>query len=54
MPAAVANMEALLAKAREQDERVAAVAATAQPAGDADPYKHDDEDPNDESAGDAR
>ncbi|RDH12217.1 ribosome-binding factor A, partial [Tsukamurella pulmonis] len=34
--------------------RVAAVAATAQPAGEADPYKHDDEDPDDEPGEDVR
>ncbi|GAA1092502.1 ribosome-binding factor A [Tsukamurella sp. TY48] len=43
VPEAVATMEALLAKAREQDERVAAAAANATPAGEADPYKHDDD-----------
>ena len=59
VPAAVANMEALLAKAREQDARVAAAAANAQPAGEADPYRHDDdvenglEDETEEPADDA-
>ncbi|WP_019203408.1 30S ribosome-binding factor RbfA [Tsukamurella sp. 1534] len=43
VPEAVANMEALLAKAREQDARVAAVAANATPAGEADPYRHDED-----------
>ena len=38
VPEAVASMEALLARAREQDARVAAAAAGAVPAGDADPY----------------
>jgi ribosome-binding factor A len=50
VPEAVATMDALLAKAREQDERVAAVAVGAAPAGDPDPYKaprdsDDDRDP---------
>ncbi|MGC3971843.1 MAG: 30S ribosome-binding factor RbfA [Pirellulales bacterium] len=39
VPEAVAHMEALLAKARAQDERVAAAAKDAMPAGDVDPYK---------------
>ncbi|MDF0532034.1 30S ribosome-binding factor RbfA [Tsukamurella sp. 8F] len=58
VPEAVANMEALLARAREQDERVAAAAAGAKPAGEADPYRapredeHEDEaDPGEADAG---
>ncbi len=39
VPEAVANMDALLARAREQDARVAAVAEGAKPAGEPDPYK---------------
>ncbi|MBF6329476.1 30S ribosome-binding factor RbfA [Nocardia transvalensis] len=41
VPDAARQMEELLAKAREVDERVAQVAANATPAGDADPYKSD-------------
>ncbi|GAA4398071.1 30S ribosome-binding factor RbfA [Tsukamurella soli] len=49
VPEAVASMEALLARAREQDERVAAAAKGARPAGDPDPYKpaRDGEDESD-------
>ncbi|RDI64946.1 30S ribosome-binding factor RbfA [Nocardia pseudobrasiliensis] len=41
VPDAARQMEELLAKAREVDERVAQVAANATHAGDADPYKSD-------------
>ncbi|MFE7747367.1 30S ribosome-binding factor RbfA [Nocardia sp. NPDC057455] len=39
VPDAARQMEELLAKARAADDEVAKVAATARPAGDADPYK---------------
>lgn len=39
VPDAARRMEELLARARQQDEAVARVAATAKPAGDADPYR---------------
>ena len=39
VPDTVRHMEELLARARELDSKVAEVASTAQPAGDADPYK---------------
>ncbi|MEV6321707.1 30S ribosome-binding factor RbfA [Nocardia sp. NPDC051787] len=39
VPDAARQMEELLAKARAADDAVAKVAATARPAGDADPYK---------------
>ena len=44
VPAASAHMEDLLAKARARDAELAAAARDAKPAGDADPYRHDDED----------
>lgn len=43
VPETAARMEELLERARQKDAAVAAQAATATPAGDADPYKHDDE-----------
>ncbi len=47
VPETAEHIEALVREAREADARVAAAAANATPAGDADPYKHpatDDED----------
>ncbi|MDO5075754.1 30S ribosome-binding factor RbfA [Corynebacterium sp.] len=40
VPEASAHMEALLAKARARDEELRKLAEHAQPAGEADPYKH--------------
>jgi ribosome-binding factor A len=42
LPQSAAHIEDLLAKARESDAAVAAAAASATFAGDADPYKHPD------------
>ncbi len=44
IPEGARQMEELLEKARESDAAVRANAAGATYAGDADPYKHDDED----------
>lgn len=44
VPDAARHMEELLARARAADEQVRRSAAGATPAGDADPYKHDDPD----------
>ena len=44
VPENAAHIDDLLAKARMQDEATRAVASSAAYAGDADPYKHDDED----------
>ena len=44
VPETAKHIEDALARARMSDEAVAAQAATASYAGDADPYKHDDED----------
>ncbi|GAB2723091.1 30S ribosome-binding factor RbfA [Nocardia mexicana] len=44
VPDAARQMEELLARARASDEQVAQVAANATHAGDADPYKSDEED----------
>jgi ribosome-binding factor A len=44
LPETAAHIEDVLAKARQLDATVAASAAGAQYAGDADPYKHPDED----------
>lgn len=44
VPETAEHIEALVRAAREQDERVAAAAATAQPAGEADPYRKPRED----------
>lgn len=43
VPDAARQMEELLARARAQDEEVRRVAEGAQPAGDEDPYRRDDE-----------
>lgn len=51
VPDATRAMEELLARARAQDELVARAAAEAEPAGDADPYRRDE---NDLEAGDDR
>jgi ribosome-binding factor A len=44
LPDSAARIEDLLARARREDAEVAASAASATYAGDADPYKHPDED----------
>ena len=44
VPDAARHMEELVARARANDLAVAQQAAAAQPAGEADPYRHDDED----------
>lgn len=43
VPDATRAMDELLARARAQDEQVAKAAREAKPAGDADPYRRDDE-----------
>ncbi|MFT3714960.1 MAG: 30S ribosome-binding factor RbfA [Gordonia sp. (in: high G+C Gram-positive bacteria)] len=48
VPDATRAMEELLARARAQDELVARAAKDATPAGEADPYRHDDDDDGDE------
>ncbi len=48
VPESAQQIDDLLAKARAADEEVASKAAGAQYAGDADPYRHRDEDPDDE------
>lgn len=48
VPDATRAMDELLARARAQDELVARAARDARPAGDADPYRH--EDPSDEGS----
>lgn len=50
MPEDARRMEELLAKAREADAEVARRATGAQHAGDPDPYRKDDEDPEDAAA----
>ncbi|GAA4628493.1 30S ribosome-binding factor RbfA [Cellulomonas oligotrophica] len=49
VPETAAHLEAALSEAARRDAQVAALAAQARPAGDADPYRHRDED--DEDAG---
>jgi ribosome-binding factor A len=44
LPESAAHIEDLLSQARENDAAVAAAAAGAKYAGEADPYKHPDED----------
>ncbi|MDN5813994.1 MAG: 30S ribosome-binding factor RbfA [Arthrobacter sp.] len=44
IPVNASNLEELLREAKERDAEVAALASEATHAGDADPYKHDDED----------
>ena len=51
VPDATRAMDELLARARAQDEQVARAAQDARPAGDADPYRHEDE-ADDSSEGD--
>ena len=51
VPDATRAMDELLARARAQDEMVARAAQDAKPAGDSDPYRHDDGDGDEESAG---
>lgn len=43
VPEASAHMEELLAKARERDAAIRAQSAGAKPAGEADPYRHEEE-----------
>lgn len=50
LPEGAAHVEELLAEAKRRDAELAAAAATAGYAGDADPYKHDEPD-EDERAG---
>ena len=49
VPESAKQIEDLLAKARESDEAVAAQAAGASYAGEADPYRHKDEEGDDDS-----
>ena len=44
VPENALHLEELLREMRERDAQVNALKANAKPAGDADPYKHDDED----------
>ena len=48
VPETAGHIEELLAKARMADAEVAKSAAGAKPAGDADPYKHKDDDEDDQ------
>ena len=48
LPEEASNIADLLRKAREQDEAVQSLAASARYAGDEDPYKHDEDDDFDE------
>jgi ribosome-binding factor A len=50
LPETSAHMEDLLAQAQVRDAQVRAASAGAQYAGDADPYKHDDEDADEDEA----
>lgn len=50
VPDATRAMDELLARARAQDEMVARAAEAAEPAGDEDPYRHDDEQSADEDS----
>ena len=43
VPENAAHIEEVLAAAREQDQRVQSIAESAAPAGDPDPYRHDDD-----------
>ncbi|WP_066519393.1 30S ribosome-binding factor RbfA [Curtobacterium ammoniigenes] len=52
IPENAAHIDSLLAAARERDEAAREQAATASYAGDADPYRHDDEDDEDDHPGD--
>ncbi|MDM7890355.1 30S ribosome-binding factor RbfA [Curtobacterium caseinilyticum] len=49
LPETSAHMEDLLAQAQVRDAQVRAASAGAQYAGDADPYKHDEDDDEDEA-----
>ncbi|MBM7367619.1 30S ribosome-binding factor RbfA [Gordonia hydrophobica] len=51
VPDATRAMDELLARARAQDEMVARTARDAKPAGDTDPYRHDEADDAEGSAG---
>ena len=51
VPGEAHEIEDILAVARKRDEELARARATAQYAGEADPYKHDDKDENAESDG---
>ncbi|GGB86692.1 ribosome-binding factor A [Knoellia flava TL1] len=53
IPETAAHLEVLLAEARERDAQVAAAASGATYAGDADPYRHDDDEEDDEDADEA-
>src|SRR5699024_7222891 len=48
VPEAAARLDGLLAQAAADDERVAGLAKNARPAGEADPYKRNDEDGDDD------
>ena len=50
IPETAAHLEVLLAEARERDAQVAAAASGASYAGDADPYKRDEDDDTDDAA----
>ncbi len=50
VPETAAQIDDLLRQARERDAAVAAAAAGARYAGDADPYRHDEQDDEDEEA----
>ncbi|WP_144765265.1 30S ribosome-binding factor RbfA [Curtobacterium sp. 9128] len=50
LPDTSAHLEDLLAQAKMRDEQVRSASAGATYAGDADPYKHDDEDDEDDAA----
>ncbi|KGN36163.1 30S ribosome-binding factor RbfA [Knoellia subterranea] len=52
IPETAAHLEELLAEARERDAAVAAAATGATYAGDADPYRHDDEGDDDTAEAD--
>jgi ribosome-binding factor A len=52
VPETAAHLEAALRSAAERDAEVAALAASATYAGEADPYKHKDEDDSDEDGSD--
>jgi ribosome-binding factor A len=49
LPDSAAHIEDLLARVRAQDQAVARAAAGAVPAGDADPYRHDEDDDLDDA-----
>lgn len=53
IPSAARTIDDLLARARAADEEVHRIAADAHFAGDADPYRHDDEDDDDDEVADS-